>query len=91
MGIEKVKVNTFSKLLMAIFTILLVVTVIAIFVFSFLTPELNENVRYSFEKYIDFYIIALGAYTGKSGAENVSLILKSTKKNCKEEEAEDDL
>lgn len=79
MGVKDVKVNTFSKLLMAIFTVLLIITVVAIFIFSFLTPELNENVRYAFEKYIDFYIVALGAYTGKSGAENVSIILKSKK------------
>lgn len=89
MGVKDVKVNTFSKLLMAIFTVLLIITVVAIFIFSFLTPELNENVRYAFEKYIDFYIIALGAYTGKSGAENVSMILKS--KKSQEETYEEEL
>ena len=89
MGVKDVKVNTFSKLLMAIFTVLLIITVVAIFIFSFLTPEINENVRYAFEKYIDFYIIALGAYTGKSGAENVSMILKS--KKSQEETYEEEL
>lgn len=86
MGIKDVKVNTFSKLLMAIFTVLLIVTVVAIFIFSFFTSEVNENLHYAFEKYLDFYIIALGAYTGKSGAENVSLILKSKKSSNNEEE-----
>lgn len=85
MGVKDVKVNTFSKLLMAIFTILLIIAVAAVFIFSFLTPEINNNVHYVFEKFIDFYIIALGAYTGKSGAENVSMILKSTKKTSEEE------
>ena len=88
MGIKKVKVNTFSKLLMAIFTVLLIITVVAIFIFSFLTTEVNENLRYAFEKYLDFYIVALGAYTGKSGAENVSMILKSKNGSLKEEESE---
>ena len=88
MGVKDVKVNTFSKLLMAIFTVLLIITVVAIFIFSFLTPEVNENIHYAFEKYVDFYIVALGAYTGKSGAENVSMILKSKKSQeeiCEEE------
>lgn len=87
MGIKKVKVNTFSKLLMAIFTVLLIITVVAVFIFSFLTVEVNENLRYAFEKYLDFYVVALGAYAGKSGAENVSMILKS-KKGSSEEEPE---
>ena len=51
MGVKDVKVNTFSKLLMAIFTILLIIAVAAVFIFSFLTPEINNNVHYVFQVY----------------------------------------